>query len=461
MKHSFIIALAVLLLSCSGKQAEGLSFDPGAGTPGSLTLPTGLQVNYTAYERLYYVTEVADSTYQFLNVYVPEGATQRSPIFFRTYVGAFMASAAGAPRPGDASGRALAEGCVVVIPGSRGHNSQVDGRFNGRAPAGLLDLKAAVRYLRLFDSVMPGSAERIITDGTSAGGAMSALLGATGNDPVYEPLLDAMGAARQQDHVFASVCYCPIIDIDHADMAYEWLFRQTDSRLAGSDEQKAVAARLADAYPAYLAGLDLRKPDGSVLDGGNMMDYLREILTASAQKAKDAGAVISPELGFSYGGAPAGRGEYLTDLDMTAYLNYVVGRTPLKGVPSFDSKDVLGSRPSPENSEFGDETGSSVNFTAASAAYNGRQLDPGVAERVFMMNPMNFVGRAGADNAPHWYIRHGALDRDTAFPIPVIFATRLQNEGLDVDFDLAWNRPHSGDYALGELFAWVHRITGE
>ena len=192
-----------------------------------------------------------------------------------------------------------------------------------------------------------------------------------------------------------------------------------------------------------------------------MMDYLREILTASAQKAKDAGAVISPELGFSYGGAPAGRGEYLTDLDMTAYLNYVVGRTPLKGVPSFDSKDVLGSRPSPENSEFGDETGSSVNFTAASAAYNGRQLDPGVAERVFMMNPMNFVGRAGADNAPHWYIPHGALDRDTAFPIPVIFATRLQNEGLDVDFDLAWNRPHSGDYALGELFAWVHRITGE
>lgn len=86
----------------------------------------------------------------------------------------------------DASGRALAEGYVVVIPGARGRNSVVtDAKgnkvFTGRAPRGLLDLKAAVRYLRLFDKEMPGDAERIITDGTSAGGAMSSLLGATGN----------------------------------------------------------------------------------------------------------------------------------------------------------------------------------------------------------------------------------------------------------------------------------------
>ena len=57
--------------------------------------------------------------------------------------------------------------------------------YTGRAPRGLLDLKAAVRYLRLFDKEMPGDAERIITDGTSAGGAMSSLLGAAGNRPAY------------------------------------------------------------------------------------------------------------------------------------------------------------------------------------------------------------------------------------------------------------------------------------
>ena len=75
--------------------------------------------------------------------------------------------------------------------------------YTGRAPKGLLDLKAAVRYLRFFDRDMLGDAEHIITDGTSAGGAMSSLLGSTGNNPSYEPMLKAMGAADTRDDVFA------------------------------------------------------------------------------------------------------------------------------------------------------------------------------------------------------------------------------------------------------------------
>ena len=33
------------------------------------------------------------------------------------------------------------------------------------------------------------------------------------------------------------------------------------------------------------------------------------------------------------------------------------------------------------------------------------------------------------------------------------------NAGMDVDFLLAWNRPHSGDYALDELFQRIAKIT--
>ena len=51
--------------------------------------------------------------------------------------------------------------------------------------------------------------------------------------------------------------------------------------------------------------------------------------------------------------------------------------------------------------------------------------------------------------APHWYIRHGARDRDTAFSVSINLATKLQNSGKDVSFKLPWNRPHSGDD-----FAW-------
>ena len=99
-------------------------------------------------------------------------------------------------------------------------------------------------------------------------------------------------------------------------------------------------------------------------------------------------------------------GEYITDLDMQKYLNYVVSTRALKGVPAFDSQ-------------------------------------------------IEGINSASGEND----IRHGARDRDTAFPIPVNFATKLQNAGKDVDFLLAWNRPHSGDYALDELFEWIKKIT--
>ena len=260
---------------------SALAFDANAGVKSKMTAYDGTEVGYTAYERLFYVTNVEDSTYQFLNVYVPDGATQQTPIFLRTYVGGYMASPAAQPQAGDATGRALKEGYVVVIPGTRGRNSSIvadkqyvkthkgmkKGQtvYTGRAPKAILDLKAVIRYLRHFDRQMPGDAERIITDGTSAGGAMSALMGATGNNPEYAELLKAMGTADERDDVFASVCYCPIIDLEHADMAYEWLYGQTDSRQSLDDTHKQMTKELAALFPAYVNSLNLKKPDGTPL----------------------------------------------------------------------------------------------------------------------------------------------------------------------------------------------------
>lgn len=105
------LALAAVLSGCqAASDHDGLVFDPDSFTSGSLTLPTGRKVDYKAYEKLYFVTNVEDSAYQYMNVYVPEGATQETPIFLRTYVGGYMASQASGPQAGDASGRALAEG---------------------------------------------------------------------------------------------------------------------------------------------------------------------------------------------------------------------------------------------------------------------------------------------------------------------------------------------------------------
>lgn len=495
MKKYIVTTLALVSSVCAlagEKPVSGVVFDASKGVAGSVTMPNGKVVNYTAYTKLYYVTNVEDSTYQYMNVFIPEGADRSTPIFMPNYVGGYMAAKPQSVNPSDASGRALSEGYVVAIPGVRGRNSVItDAKgqkvYTGRAPKALLDLKAAVRYLRHFDEEMPGDAEKIITNGTSAGGAMSALLGATGNNPAYEEYLKEMGAADERDDIFAAVCFCPITDLEHADAAYEWLYGCTNNvtrRL--TDKQAEVSKELAAQYPDYLNSLNLKKPDGTPLTSVNYLDYLKELLIGSAQEAKDYGATIPDSIGFAFNELPLFaapinggmrgherpdlrperrariQGEYIIDLDLERYLNYVVSMTPLKTPPAFDSKGVAGGNSSAENEEFGDKDGSSVNFTdyslQKSTGNAESQLDLKTRTAVRLMNPMNFISAPNTTVAPHWYIRHGAIDRDTAFPVPVNLATKLQNEGKDVNFKLAWNRPHSGDYALNDLFEWIRNL---
>ena len=43
--------------------------------------------------------------------------------------------------------------------------------------------------------------------------------------------------------------------------------------------------------------------------------------------------------------------------------------------------------------------------------------------------------------------------------ISAILATTLKNKGFDVDYAVPWGVPHSGDYDLDELFAWMEKIS--
>jgi hypothetical protein len=163
-----------------------------------------------------------------MNFYVPEGIADTdstNPIFFPNGVGGYNPALPGKPGPKMKPGPpppkplepeapntilvALSKGYIVASPGARGKTQDY-----GRAPAGIIDLKAAVRYLRYNDANMPGDAEKIISNGTSAGGAMSSLLGVTGNNKDYEPYLKKVGAADARDDIFAASCYCPITNLD-------------------------------------------------------------------------------------------------------------------------------------------------------------------------------------------------------------------------------------------------------
>lgn len=487
-------------MSAHANGADKLRLDPGVATQGSLTMPSGERVAFTAYENLFFVTNVEDSVYQTLNIYVPESlkSGDSTPIFLRTYIGGYMGTTAKTPSASDATGRALKEGYVVCIPGSRGVNSTItrNGKtiYTGTAPNGLLDLKAAIRYLRYNDDVIPGSSERIIIDGTSAGGAMSALVGATGDSHEYDKYLRKMGAARTSDKVFASVCYCPITDLNHADMEYEWLYGCTNTGVRHLDaEQIVISNELAAECPAYLNSLNLKDEEGNPITAENYKAYLKTFLIASAHKALEEGCEIPDTIGIiryaekpNFGAMPPragkddGRGapsfgptgmrpmfnntsDYVTDIDLDKYLSYVASVTPLKTPPAFDQYGVLIDTPTPENKVFGNDEGTPSNFTEFSLRHRlhddkatlGKELN----ERIFIMNPMNFISEDASSVAPHWFIRHGAKDRDTSFLVPINLATKLKNSGYDVNFFLPWNRPHSGDYNLDDLFQWIESIS--
>jgi len=493
MKTSMIAACVAALAIAQGAFAIGakeslgaysLDFDPTAYVVKAAEV-NGATVGYRAYEGIVYVREPVDATYQSLNFYVPEAyfqgrtvdgwTAESAPIFFPNGVGGYMPAEAGKPGPdrdgqSDASLVALSKGYVVAAPGARGRTTKDEaGAYTGKAPACIVDLKAAVRYLRRNDEAMPGDAEKIVSNGTSAGGALSALLGASGNSKDYEPYLRALGAANERDDIFAVSSYCPITNLENADAAYEWqlagvhdykkmLFTQmidyrverTEVAGALSADEIAVSADLAALFPAYLNGLRLRAPDGAALaldaDGnGSFKGYVKSFVVASAQKALDSGVDLSAHDWITVSGGA------VVDLDYDAYLRYA-GRMKLP--PAFDALDLSAG----ENGLFGTATVDARHFTAYSAARSAdaASADPAL---VRMMNPMNYVGAKGAKTAPFWRVRHGAVDRDTSLAVSVILATTLSSAGYAVDFALPWDRPHSGDYDLPELFAWIESVA--
>lgn len=214
----------------------------------------------------------------------------------------------------------LDAGYVYVTCGCSGRESRNEkGELVGKGPTSLVDLKTAIRFLRHNDAEVPGDLNKIISVGTSAGGAMSSLLGVTGDNANYLPYLEANGAFMDEsDAIFAAQCYCPIIDLEHADLAYEWMFhadKTCEDSHAGPAEtmdafKDALSEILAKKYIAYFNSLELPHPEtGEVLrlneDGrsGSGYDYLMDCFNASATKhlrMLDAGKIPVPYKAADY-----------------------------------------------------------------------------------------------------------------------------------------------------------------
>ncbi|OKK14168.1 hypothetical protein AMK33_00990 [Streptomyces sp. CB02400] len=449
--------------------------------------------------------------YQSMNVFVPESAfgDRRAPVYFAVNNSGWMASyirasvTAGASYDSSTSnvGAALKAGYVFVDVANRSRGLVgADGSSPGKAPAAVVDAKAAVRYLRLNDAVMPGSAERIVVNGTSGGGALASILGASGNSSEYHSYLAAIGAAgidakgrsTLSDDVFAVNAYCPITDLGNADVAYEWLYDVLGTRdITGSNPSPEGAAEIAARFAAYEKSLGLRTPDGSRLTAATMLDTIEEEVVRSAETYLEADpAHTIPPLGGTFEITSRGTTtSYVNDwidvdsatrtvrsVDMAKYLTFVATQATLKTTPAFDAVGVDGNTTSrTETNLFGPPTQKYLNYTEFGWNHNdvpgdGSGLDDTeltwkqytsrksttVDDQVHLINPMDFIGTR-ADTAPNWYVRHGTRDRDTAFTVSVNLdrALAADKQVEDLDHRLAWNQPHAGNYDVPEAMAWI------
>lgn len=495
--------LSLLLLSCNAtKEVEledALLFPVENYTTETLIVNTGQgekTVMCKVFRHLPYVAKPIDTAYQSLDVLVPLEIAgeavdaEKAPILFDIRVGGYISvnnakgNVPGAPMfPGapphrerdtvetsNASDRsrlsadnlpervslALAAGFVVVTPGCRGRDNQAaDGTYYGKAPAAILDLKAAVRYLRHNQGIMPGNTDKIISVGCSAGGALSALLGTSGNSPLYHTYLQEMGAANVSDQIFACAAYSPITDLENADIAYEWMYGDVPTRSGLVDAD--LSMQLEKEYAAYQASLNLPgKDDFGILTADNYEAYLLKYYLKPAAAQFLLGILESERKAYLAENAWITWENNTVDFTFSDY-NQRVGR--MKGLPAFDD---LAKR-APEPILFGDKTTNARHFTNFSLRQEtgdaGVVISEDLQHTLHLMNAMYFAIQQNEGCAPNWWLRNGTSDNHTSQTVMINLATALESQGKSVDAGLFWDARHCQDEDPEGFIKWIQTIT--
>ena len=511
-----------------------------------------------------YVANPASLDYETLGIYVPGAYLEASANGDGTYtasvksdaqVGQFTAATAPYILPVNTPGYNASQaptwladgiasytqaGMIYLQPGIRGRDNTTDSQGQevvGGAPWGVTDLKAAIRYVRYNKDVLPGDTDKIVSFGHSGGGAQSAILGASGDSTLYNPYLEALGAAMKDkegnpisDAPYGTMTWSPITSLDYADAAYEWnlgQFADSNTRAEGTFTQ-ALSQDLAKEYANYINQLGL-KHEGQALtltessDGiytqGSYATYLEGVVNQSLNN-------FLADTSFPYtsdGASPGGSTESVTYETAQAYIDslnaeaqwvtydaaanrakissladfakYV--KTASKSVPAFDALD----RSLAENAVFGVADANELHFDQLVARllknnqakyesltdWNSQyvtdfesdlaktdSLGKTIAERQDLYNPMFYLtsaysGYQTSKPAPHWRIRSGLSQGDTALTVETNLALALENQAngavKSVDFATVWGQGNTTaertGHASANFIQWVQEIVAQ
>ena len=387
------------------------------------------------------------------------------------------------------------QGFVYMYAGCRGRDAGV--------PAGVTDLKAAVRYIRYNKNIIPGSMERIFSFGMSGGGAQSALMGTTGDSDLYTPYLEEIGAVSGvSDSIIGSMCWCPITNLDVADAAYEWNLGSARSDL--DDDTQKLSNGLAEEFAKYINKLGLKdengkelvleKSDSGIYQSGTYYNYIKSTIEKSLSDfLSDTQFQSQNSVSASFSRGFAAVQDYIDSLNsenqwinydsktntvaITSVSDFVKAcKTPWKSVGAFDNldKSVI------ENVLFGYGDGNGAHFDAMEAELlagtdyetdfiedfkktdlHGNTVDT----RVNMYNPMYYLcdyydGNGSSNIAKYFRIRTGIQQGDTALCTEVDLALALKAKGTDVDFETVWGQAHVKAERIGDsdtnFIEWVN-----
>ena len=511
-----------------------------------------------------YVANPASLDYETLGIYVPGAYLEATANGDGTYtasvksdaqVGQFTAATAPYVLPVNTPGFNASQaptwladgianytqaGMIYLQPGIRGRDNTTDSQGQevvGGAPWGVTDLKAAIRYVRYNKDVLPGDTDKIVSFGHSGGGAQSAVLGASGDSTLYNPYLEALGAAMKDkegnpisDAPYGTMTWSPITSLDYADAAYEWnlgQFADSNTRAEGTFTQ-ALSQDLAKEYANYINQLGL-KHEGQALtlaessEGiytqGSYATYLEGVVNQSLNN-------FLADTSFPYtsdGAGPGGTTESVTYETAQAFIDslnaetqwvtydaaanrakissladfakYV--KTASKSVPAFDALD----RSLAENAVFGVADANELHFDQLVARllknnqakyesltdWNSQyvtdfesdlaktdSLGKTIAERQDLYNPMFYLtsaysGYQTSKPAPHWRIRSGLSQGDTALTVETNLALALENQAngtvKSVDFATVWGQGNTTaertGHASANFIQWVQEIVAQ
>ncbi len=441
---TLLMAVAMLLTACGGEASvstpeptPAISETPEpkkeAETEESPLSLAGVQWEKSSdgsyYQLLgvHFCTNLSAEQYQTMNIYVPseyfEGGeingytADSAPIVLENNCAGWRSGEAG-----KVESEYIKNGFVYVNCGARSRGAGENGE--GKAPAPVVDLKSAVRTLRLNGEIIPGDEEKIVSIGTSGAGEMSSILGASGNMEEYWPYLYENGAPGVEydestdtysstidDDIFAAMCYCPIADLENADLAYAWWRydcgdESVSSRMDGTtvltDFQKELEQDLALAFCEYINSLSLNNEEGEELSfdtdengtpdprSGSFYDEILENLSDSFNLFIVSNTDDEGNFSYSGGGGkgPGGGNSASYDsldamlssygdssdwlvknadgtysvTDMKGFL-LGTGLSRGKNIPGFDTLNMDG-----ENNAFGTAEEDAVHFSASVAA---------------------------------------------------------------------------------------------